>query len=130
MSALLDTSVVVRYLTGDPPELAERAAQVLDREAVALTPLVLAEAAYVLTKVYGVPRAAAVDALIELLQKENVALVDLSKEAAIMALLLARPSGRVSFTDALIWAEAREKRLPVYTFDRRFPKDEVEVRVL
>jgi len=65
---------------------------------VALTPLVLAEAAYVLTKVYGVPRAAAVDALIELLQKENVDLVGLSKDEAIVALLFARPSGRVSFT--------------------------------
>jgi len=71
-----------------------------------------------------------VDALIQLLQKENVDLLDLSKEAAIVALLFARPSGRVSFTDALIWAEAREKRLPVYTFDQRFPAGEVEVRVL
>jgi len=129
MSAILDTSVVVRYLTGDRPELAERAARVLDREEVALTPLVLVEAAYVLTKIYGVPRSTAVDALIELLQKEDVGLLDLAKDKAIAALLLARPSGRASFADALLWTSAREKRLPVYTFDRRFPAGEVEVRL-
>ena len=32
MSGLLDTSMLVRYLTGDPPELAERPARVIDRE--------------------------------------------------------------------------------------------------
>ena len=130
VSGLLDTSLVVRYLTDDPPELAERAARVLDQDEVALPPLVLVEAAYVLTKVYGVPHAATVDALVALLQKENVHVLGLSKETAIAALLLARPSGRVAFADALIWALAKEHGLPVYTFDRRFPGDEVEVRVL
>ncbi len=68
----------------------------------------MTEAAYVLTKVHGVPRSTAVDALIELLQKENLGLLDLSKAEAIAALLLARPSGRISFADALLWASARK----------------------
>jgi hypothetical protein len=32
MNNFLDTSMVVRYLTGDPPEMAEKAARVIDRE--------------------------------------------------------------------------------------------------
>ena len=128
MRPLVDTSVVVRYLTGDPPELAERAARILDGGPVALTDVVLVEAAYVLTTVYGVERAQVVDALVAFLQKENVAVTGHKKETFISALLLCRPSKRVSFADALIWAAAKEEGAPVYTLDRRFPEDGVEVR--
>lgn len=45
----LDTSVVVRYLTGDPPEMADRAAALIDAGgALILSELVLIETAYVL----------------------------------------------------------------------------------
>ncbi len=126
---LVDTSVVVRYLTGDVPELAERAAGLLDSpDPVTLHSIVLAEAAFVLEKVYELPRADVVDALVEFLQKKNLRLLDLPKEEAILALLVARPSRRVSYTDALLWALARShgaRRL--YTFDARFPADGLEV---
>jgi len=59
----VDTNVLVRYLTDDPPELAERAARVIESEAqLMVSELVLVEAAYVLTTVYEIPRASAVDA--------------------------------------------------------------------
>jgi len=126
---LVDTSVVVRYLTGDVPELAERAARLLDGpDPVALHCIVLVEAAFVLEKVYGVPRAEVVDALVELLQKKNLHLLDLPKEEAILALLLARPSRRVSYADALLWAAARSHEAGLlYTFDERFPANGLEV---
>ena len=73
MSAFLDTSVVVRYLTGDPPELAERAARFIDSvDDLQVTDVVIAEAAYVLGSVYQVPRETIVDHLIAFLQKENI----------------------------------------------------------
>jgi len=130
MSGLVDTSVVVRYLTGDPPELAERAARILDGEEGLLVPaVVIAEAAYVLTSVYGVDREAAVDSLIDLIQKENLCPLDLGKTFVIEGLLLCRPSARVSFADALIWAAARSNDIErIYTLDRRFPDLEVELR--
>lgn len=44
--------------------------------------------------------------------------------------MLWRPSGRVSFADALIWAAARATAEPrVITFDQRFPDVEVEREV-
>jgi predicted nucleic acid-binding protein len=56
--AFLDTSFVVRYLTNDPPAVAELAAAVIDsEERLILSEIVLLESAYVLTSVYGVPRA-------------------------------------------------------------------------
>jgi predicted nucleic acid-binding protein len=56
MSCLLDTSMVVRYLTGDPRELAERASSVIDQEeGLQVSDVAIAETAYVLTSVYKVP---------------------------------------------------------------------------
>lgn len=130
MAGFLDTSVVVRYLTGDPPSLADRAAAVLDGdEELWLTDVVLAESAYVLTSVYEVPRAVVVDHLVALVRKRNLACFALEKGLVIQALLLCRPSGRVSFADAMVWAAARSAGpAVVYTFDDRFPDDGVERR--
>lgn len=130
MAALLDTSVIVRYLTGDPPRLAARAARIVDAaEELSIPGVVIAESAYVLASVYGVARADIVDALVGLLQKRNVSPLRLDKAAVIQGLLMCRPSARVSFADALIWAAARSAGVEViYSFDERFPADGIEVR--
>lgn len=122
--------MVVRYLTGDPPELAEQAARIIDNEdGLQVTDVVLAETAYVLTSVYQVPREVVVDHLIALLQKENIAPFALDKGVVLQAMLLCRPSGRVSFADALVWAAARSAGSKVvYSLDERFPGDGLEVR--
>lgn len=131
MSGLLDTSMLVRYLTGDPPDLAERAAQVIDREQeLQVSDVVIAETAYVLTSVYKIPREAVVDYLILFLQKSNIQPFALDKDLLLQALLLCRPSGRVSFDDALVWAAAQSTQAKiVYTLDDRFPRHGVEVRM-
>jgi predicted nucleic acid-binding protein len=130
MSGLLDTSMVVRYLTGDPPELADQAATVIDEEdGLRLTDVVLAETAYVLSSVYRVPRAIVVDHLIAFLQKQNIEVFGLDKSVVLQALLLCRPSGRVSYADSLIWAAAQStQEKTVYSLDERFPAEGLDVR--
>ena len=130
MSGFVDTSVLVRYLIGEPPELAEQAAHILDEEDdLQVTDVVLVETAYVLTSVYQVPRDIVVDHLITFLQKENISSFALDQDLALQALLLCRPSGRVSFADAMIWAAARSAGSEVvYSLDERFPSDGLEVR--
>ncbi|MEW6142574.1 MAG: PIN domain-containing protein [Chloroflexota bacterium] len=130
MSAFLDTSILVRYLTGDPPELAEQAAGIIDStDSLYVTDVVLAETAYVLTSVYHVPRNLVVDHLVAFVQKANITPFAMDKGQVLQALLLCRTSGRVSFADAMIWAAARSSgsRL-VYSLDERFPGDGLEVR--
>ena len=128
VSDLLDTSMLVRYLTGDPPDLADRAAQVIDeRTDLVITDVALVETAYVLTSVYGIAREVVVDHLIDLLRKENVRPRHLPKGLAIEALRLCRPSHRVSFADALIWAAARADGATVFTLDERFPCEGIAV---
>lgn len=128
--AFVDTSILVRYLTGDPPDMASQAASIFDGSpAIHLTDVAVIETAYVLTSVYRYPREVVVDALVDLVQKRNVALFGLDEETVIDALLLCRPSGRVSFGDAMIWAAARSAGAAVvYSFDARFPSNGVEVR--
>lgn len=130
MTAFVDTSVIVRYLMGDQADMAEAAARIMDGdEDVYVTDVVLAETAYVLTSVYRVPREAVVDHLVAVIRKENIMTHGLGKDLAMRAMLLCRPSHRVSFADALLWAAARSVPSPVvYTFDERFPRDGVEVR--
>jgi predicted nucleic acid-binding protein len=89
----------------------------------------LAEVGLVLTKFYKVDRARAVDALIDFLNRENIGTHEIRTELAIQALQLCRPSGRVNFADALLWAVARAAPLArVWTFDEKFPKDGIKVQ--
>jgi predicted nucleic acid-binding protein len=130
VSALLDTSVVVRYLTGEPPEAAAQAAAIIDSpEQLTLPEVALAEVGFVLGSVYGVGREAIVDALVALLRRENITPYCVTKDDALEALLMCRPSARVSFADALIWAAARSTEdKAVYSFDARFPRDGIDLR--
>jgi len=128
VKALVDTSLLVRDLTGDPPHLAEKAARVLDgEETLGITEVALVETAYALESVYGVPRKEVVDALLALLQKENLRAVGGDKDLWMRALLLCRRR-RVSFGDALIWAAALASGVRrVYTLDASFPEEEIVV---
>ena len=129
MSDLVDTSMLVRYLTGDPPALADRSAKIIDGESdLLITDVVLVETAHVLTSVYGVSREVVVEHLAALLRKENIGVFRLPKELVIEALHLCRPSRRVSFADALIWAAARAGKATVFTLDERFPREGIAVR--
>jgi len=57
LSALIDSNILVRHLTGDPPELARRATAFLrSAHDLVLVDLVIAEVVYVLESVYEVER--------------------------------------------------------------------------
>jgi len=126
----LDTSVVVRYLIGVPDDLARRAREIIDQlDDLQIGGVALAETAFVLTTVYRAPRLNVVDSLTGLLRKANISTFGMDKDLALQALLMCRRSGRVSFADALIWAEARSAGSEtVYSFDQRFPSDGLELQ--
>ena len=57
MKALLDTNVIIRHLTGDPPVMAKRATKFLASSSeLVLADIVVAECVYVLESFYEVPR--------------------------------------------------------------------------
>jgi predicted nucleic acid-binding protein len=58
VTAFVDTNVLIRHLTGDPPDQAARATRYLAAADEPLLPdLILAEVAYVLESFYEAPRA-------------------------------------------------------------------------
>lgn len=77
MSAFVDTNILVRHLTGDPPELAARATAYLGAESdLLLTDLVAAETAYVLDSFYEAPRERVAEALRSLIAFDSIVCVD------------------------------------------------------
>ena len=77
MTAFLDTNVLVRHLTGDPPEQARRATRYLEHADTLLLPdLVLAEVAYVLESYYQAPRHQVAEALRSILAFRAIRVVD------------------------------------------------------
>jgi predicted nucleic acid-binding protein len=57
VTAFVDANILIRHLTGDPPEEAERATRYLRvADELLLPDLILAEVAYVLESFYGTPR--------------------------------------------------------------------------
>ena len=130
MTKFLDTSVVVRYITGIPEDQADVAAYLIDHsDSLFVSGVALVETAFVLRSVYSVPREEIVDGLVSFIRKDNIQTYGMDKGLVLQALLMCRPSGRVSFGDAFIWAEARSGGGDtVYSFDQRFPAVGIEVR--
>lgn len=99
-----DTSLLLRLLTGEPPELAEKALQVFagaegGAYRLAVHPLVVAEAFYTLVSFYRVPKGEAAQALWGLLDREGVEVVE--AEACRLALEEVG-RGSLSFVDAFL----------------------------
>lgn len=117
----LDTSVVVRYLVGTPPEEARRAAALIDgNDVLGLSLVALIETAHVLRTQYGVERRDVVATLIDLVTRENVTTLELAKPDVLEALVLARAFEGSPIPDALIVVASRNAGAsPLYTFDRR-----------
>ena len=130
LRGFLDTSVVVRYLTGSPPETAAEAVRIIHQvDDLQITDIVLTETAYVLRSHYQVSRETMVDRLIDLVQRDNIATYAMDKNRVLEGLRMCRPSGRVSIADAMIWAAAQTDGASViYTFDERFPSDGMALR--
>lgn len=122
--------MVVRYLTGIPAQQAVVAGIMIDgSDLLMISGVAIAETAFVLTSVYRVPRQDTVDRLMEFVQKENIETYGLDKGYVLQGLLMCRPSGRVSISDAMIWAAARSGDGDlIYSFDERFPTNGIEVR--
>ena len=77
MSAFVDTNILVRHLTGDPPELASRAtAYLASATELLLSDLIVAETIDVLESFDEVPRGRVADAMRSLVAFRSIVTVD------------------------------------------------------
>lgn len=117
MSAFIDTNILVRHLTGDPEDMAQRATAYLgSASALLLADLILAETVYVLESFYEVPRDQIADAMRSLVAFDSVICVD---PALLLRTLEVYEVDRIDFADAYLVACAESTGVGVVaSFDR------------
>jgi len=124
----LDTNVLVRHLTGDPPEMAARATALL-RSAMRLDvpDLIVAEVVYVLQSFYRVPRERVADLARAIVAFPAVRTDD--PQRLLRAIELYERE-RLDFADAYLVASAEQSpHRTVVSFDRRIGRVETVERV-
>ena len=111
----VDTNVIVRYLTGDDPQQADKARTVIGQKPVFVSRTVLLEVEWVLRGVYDLPSERIVPALRALAGLPGVSVED----AGLVAKALDWAEAGMDFADALHLAAAAECE-SFLTFDKRF----------
>ncbi|PZS27334.1 MAG: VapC toxin family PIN domain ribonuclease [Pseudonocardiales bacterium] len=104
LSAFLDTNVIIRHLTGEPPAMAKRATELLASEPdLILADLVVAECVYVLESFYEVERAH-----VAALLRAAIALpaIRVDDSALLLRALERYEHARLDFADAYLVASA------------------------
>ena len=117
MSAFVDTNVLVRHLTADPPEMAARATAFLaDATQLYLADLIVAETVYVLESFYKAPREQIATAMRSLLSMRSVVTVD---PALLLRAIEVFEVDRLDFAEAYLVACAESTGVGrVASFDR------------
>lgn len=117
MTAFVDTNVLVRHLTGHPPDLAERATAYLRTEReLLLTDLVAAETVYVLESFYDTPRDQVGEAVRSLVAFDSIVCVD---PALLLRAVEVYETDRIDFAEAYLVACAETTGVGmVLSFDR------------
>ena len=117
MTALVDANVLIRHLTGDPPQQASRATRFLEQaEQLLLPDLILAEVVYVLESYYEVARHQVAEALRAILAFRAIRVVD---AALLHRAVELYDVHRLDFADAYLVATAERTGIGVVaSFDR------------
>lgn len=117
MIAFVDTNVLVRHLTGDPPTQAAIATRYLEQADDLLLPdLILAEVAYVLESFYETPRAQVAETLRAVLAFPAMRVVD---DELLLRTVEVYDGHRLDFADAYLVASAERTGVEeIVSFDR------------
>ncbi|MFO1501424.1 MAG: PIN domain-containing protein [Verrucomicrobiota bacterium] len=123
-ACLVDTNVLVRFFTGDPPDMAERArALVAQADAgklrLEIPSLIVAETVYTLESFYEMPKAEVCENLHTFLRSRGIS----PREPDVILDALDRYRAlSVHFADAYLAALAAAGKVAVWSFDEDFGK--------
>jgi predicted nucleic acid-binding protein len=118
----VDANVLLRFLTGEPPELAERALRLIQRAEkgeinLKLSPIVVAEIVWVLSSFYRYSRTQIAEVLLPLIASDGISCDEIQQVTAALSLMA---SANVDFLDAYLAEIARYTGESVVSFDRDF----------
>ena len=118
----VDANVMLRLLTGDPPDLAQRSRRLAERAergevTLRISSIVVAEIVWVLSSFYRYSRTQIAEVLIPLLTTEGILLEEAEQ---VIAALDRMATANVDFIDAFLAEIARREGGSVVSFDRDF----------
>lgn len=121
MTAFVDTNVLIRHLTGDPPGQAARATRLLSEAGRLLLPdLIVAETVDVLASFYEVPRARVAELVRAIVAFPAVGVAD---EPTLLRALEVYEVHGLDFADAYLVAQAEASGVnAVVSFDKRIER--------
>lgn len=128
MTAFVDTNVLVRHLTGDPPEQAERATRYLaEADELLLADLIAAEVVYVLESFYEVECGRVADLVRAIIAFEAVGVAD---EDLLLRALEVYETERLDFAEAYLVASAERAGVEaIASFDRAIDRINTVIRI-
>jgi predicted nucleic acid-binding protein len=128
VSAFIDTNILVRHLTGDPADMAQRATRYLASERdLLLVDLIVAETVYVLESFYEAPRSQVAEAIRSMVAFDSIVCVD---PALLLRALEVYETDRLDFAEAYLVACAETTEIGrVASFDRAIDRVDTVERV-
>ncbi len=123
--AFIDANVILRYLTNDPPEMAEAALRVFTAANrgelyLIVIPITVAEVVWVLESFYGHPKAEIVTIMTQFLHSDGLQVEDLDLLTGALHLYYEK---NLDFADAMLAARMLKKGPPaVYSFDHHLDR--------
>jgi predicted nucleic acid-binding protein len=117
VSAFVDTNILIRHLTGDPPEQAARATKFLtEASELLLVDLVVAEVVYVLESFYEVPRERVAELVRAIIAFPAIVVLD---PTMLLRALEVYETDRLDFAEAYLVAQAERSGVgAAASFDR------------
>jgi predicted nucleic acid-binding protein len=127
LTAFVDTNVLIRHLTGDPPEMAARATAALaSGQELLLADLVLAECVYVLESFYEVPRENVAELMRAAIALPSIKTVD---APSLLRALEVYESDSLDFAEAYLVAQAEATGIgEVLSFDKTIDRVDTIIR--
>src|SRR5437773_11495036 len=121
---LLDTNVLVRFFSGEPPDMAEKARRLIERAdagqlTLVVVPVILAETFFTLESYYDINRKIVAEKLARFLNCQGIEALE--KDLLLEALLRCQEKN-AHFADAYLAACAAQSGEPIVSFDRDFDK--------
>ena len=123
--AFVDANVILRYLTKDPPDMAEASRKVFSAAqrgeiCLVLIPLTVAEVVWVLESFYGYPKDRIAAAITQFLHSDGLEVMDLDILTQALSLYEEK---NIDFADAFLAASALSRGPNVIcSFDRHFDR--------
>jgi len=113
---LIDANAILRYTLSDNTDMADRVRELITKDKVAVRYEVWAEVAYVLSKVYALPRSEIAEGIRLFLSNPNV---ETESVEALLFALEAYAGLNMDFVDCLLYGFKAAYGYDVFTFDRQ-----------